>query len=150
LARRFALALAAVLLLDAPGVAVHAQGAPVTTVNVQGVSVHPVQYGFIYNSSLTTTDILLQDGSRGELWMFEGSAGQCTEIIMKSGDFDAYLVLRQNAPFGAIVAEDDDSAGGTDAHIHVRLPATDTYFITASSYSSGQVLGRYSLDLDRC
>jgi hypothetical protein len=150
LARRFALVLAAALLLGAAGGAAHAQGAPVTTVDVQGVPVHPVQYGFIYTSSLTTTDVLLQDGSRGELWMFEGTAGQCTEIIMKSSEFDAYLVLRQNAPFGAIVAEDDDSGGGTDALIRMRLPATDSYFVTASSYSSGQVLGRYTLDLDRC
>jgi hypothetical protein len=150
LARRFALALAAALLLGAPTLSARAQGAPVTTVTVQGVSVHPAQYGFIYNSSLTTTDTLLQDGSRGELWMFEGIAGQCTEIIMKSPDFDAYLVLRQNAPFGAMVSEDDDAAGGTDALIRVRLPETGTFFITATSYSSGQVLGRYSLDLDRC
>jgi hypothetical protein len=150
LARRLALALAAALLLGAPILDAHAQGAPVTTVDAQGVPVHPVQYGFIYNSSLTTTDVLLQDGSRGELWMFDGVAGQCTAIIMKSSEFDAYLVLRQSAPFGAIVAEDDDSAGGTDALIRVSLPATDTYFITASSYSSGQVLGRYSLDFDRC
>lgn len=150
MARCFALALAATLLLGAPTPGAHAQNPPVTTVDVQGVPVHPAQYGFIYTSSLTTTDVLLQDGSRGELWMFDGTAGQCTEIIMRSSEFDAYLVLRQSAPFGAIVAEDDDSGGGTDALIRMRLPATDTYFITASSYSSGQVLGRYSLDLDRC
>jgi hypothetical protein len=150
LARRFALALAAAWLLGAPTPAAHAQGTPVPTVDVQGVSVYVAQYGWTYNSSLTTTSILLQDGSRAELWMFEGVADECTEIIMRSSEIDAYLVLRQNAPFGETIAEDDDSGGGSDAGIHVRLPATDTYFITATSAGSGQELGRYTLDLDRC
>ena len=149
MARRLALALATALLLRSLGEAAYAQGTSVQIVDVQGVPVYVAQYGFTYNSSLTTTS-MLQDGGPGEVWMFEGLTDECSEIIMRSTEFDSYLVLRQNVPFGAIVSEDDDSGGGADALIRVRLPATDTYFITASSYSSGQVLGRYSLDFDRC
>jgi hypothetical protein len=144
------LALAAAVALIAPTPAAHAQGAPVTTVNVNGTPVHPAQYGYIYNSSLTAGDVRLQDGSRGELWMFEGLAGECAAIIMNSTEFDAYLVLRAGAPFGESVAEDDDSGGGTDALIRVRLPRTGTYLVTATTFGEGQALGRYSLDVDRC
>jgi hypothetical protein len=150
LAGRFALALAAALLLGAPREAVHAQGTPVPIVDVDGVPVYVAQYGWTYNSSLTTTSTLLQDGSRGELWMFEGVADECTEIIMRSTEVDAYLFLRQNVPFGEIVAEDDDSGGGADALIRVRLPATDTYFITTTAATPDQMLGHYTLDLNRC
>jgi hypothetical protein len=150
LARRFALAFAAALLLGTRGEAVLGQGTAVPIVDVEGVPVYVAQYGWTYNSSLTTTSTPLQDGGRGELWMFEGLADECSEIIMRSSELDSYLVLRQNVPFGEIIAEDDDSGGGADALIRVRLPATDTYFITATSATSGQELGPYTLDLDRC
>jgi hypothetical protein len=150
LARRFALALAAAVLLGTPAPAAPAQGTPVQIVDVECVPVYVAQYGWTYNSSLTTTSTLLQDGRRGELWMFEGMADECAEIIMMSSEFDAYLHLRQSAPFGETVAEDDDSGGDADALVRVRLPATDTYFITATLAPSGQALGRYTLDLSRC
>ena len=59
-------------------------------------------------------------------------------------------MLRQGAPFGAEVAKDDDSGGGTDVLIRLRLPNTGTYFVTATTFGEGQALGRYTLDLDRC
>lgn len=80
------------------------------------------------------------------------SAGDMLAITLRSGDFDAYLVLTNSA--GEVVTEDDDSGGRLDAMIRVEIPADDTYTITATSFrahrSDGQVsaTGAYQLTVE--
>jgi hypothetical protein len=148
--RLLAMALAG-LVLAAPAVNVYAE--EVTVLNIGGVPVSVTRVGTHNTSTLSARNgdtVKLNDGSRGEIWGFEGQAGQCVDINLSSPDFDPYLVLRFGAPFGEEVATDDDSGMGDSAHMHGRLPATGDYYITVTSSGSGEDDGKYSLDVNGC
>ncbi|HLI27260.1 MAG TPA: hypothetical protein VKZ60_09325 [Chloroflexota bacterium] len=122
---------------------------PVETVVVEGTPVHPAAYGFVYYSALTPRDVALRDGSRAELWMFDGTAGDCAELVAHAEAFAIYLILRTQAPFGTVLAEATGASGG-EARLQLALPSTGRYFVTVTSVGSGEALGPYTLDLDRC
>jgi hypothetical protein len=63
------------------------------------------------------------------------------------GNLDAYLGLMD--PADEVIAEDDDSAGGTDAQISIRLPETGTYIIiaTRNGIDAGTTGGSYTLQI---
>jgi hypothetical protein len=118
---------------------------------VDDVSVMWLCYGLNLQAALSRDSVRLRDGSRGDFYMFDGQAGECVEITMRSGDFDTYLALRDGAPFGTLVAAADElDHDELLARIRAQLPRASTYFITASSSGSGEVLGAYTLDLQRC
>ncbi|MDY7013233.1 MAG: trypsin-like peptidase domain-containing protein, partial [Cyanobacteriota bacterium] len=87
-------------------------------------------------------NILPADNSVFDLYSFEGRAGEVVNITMNSSEVDAYLILV--APGGDDIAQDDDSAGGTNARIVATLPVDGTYWIVANSYQAGE-LGSYTL-----
>jgi hypothetical protein len=128
--------------------AVTAQTA-VETVLVDGIPVHPAAYGFVYYSTLSPSDLALRDGSRAELWMFDGAGADCVEAVGRSEAFPVYLVLRDGAPFGPLVA-DSPGAVGQGARLRVTLPRAGRYFLMVTSVGRGEALGAYVLDLDRC
>jgi hypothetical protein len=102
--------------------------------------------GQTVNSELSADDQKLEDNSFYELWVFQGQAGSRVTITMRSGDFDAYLTIRDTAaePLG----NDDDSAGGTDAQVTVTIPANGRIAIVANSLGEGET-GRYTLQIVR-
>jgi len=65
-------------------------------------------------------------------------------IEMRSGDFDAYLMLFDAALTPPPIAEDDDSGGNLDAMIVANLPA-GSYIILANSATLTAVTGSYAL-----
>lgn len=87
----------------------------------------------------------LGDGSPATVYAFEGTAGERVRITLQSREFDAYLLLADDA--WNLIAEDDDSAGGTDARLIVELPATGRYFIIANALYADEA-GRYTLSLE--
>jgi hypothetical protein len=123
------------------------------TITFDGYLVHPIQYGELYYSAVLRDAPPLPDGSHGEMWLFEGAAGDCAEIAMRAAVLDALLVLRYAAPLGDYIAVDDDSFGGSAAIIRKRLPETGPYFITATAAGGGPRAGEYWLrlrQLDSC
>ncbi|RLB42076.1 MAG: hypothetical protein DRH12_06565 [Deltaproteobacteria bacterium] len=76
-----------------------------------------------------------------DLYNFEAEAGEHIIITLESDDFDAYLTLSGPQEF---FAEDDDSAGGTNAKLDVTIPASGIYEIEVSSARPSGV-GNYSL-----
>jgi hypothetical protein len=86
-----------------------------------------------------------------QLYTFSGSAGDTVTITMKGdGNLDPYIGLID--PNDNVVAEDDDSGGGTggvDAQISIRLTESGTYVIAAtrSGIDQGDTVGNYTLDL---
>jgi len=125
--------------------------APVITVD--GLTVHPIQYGELLFSTIVPDAPPLPDGSHGELWRFEGTAGDCAEITMRGELLDALLVLHYAAPVGDYIAVDDDSFGGMAAQILKRLPETGPYYIIATSAAGRPRTGDYWLRLrqvERC
>lgn len=84
-------------------------------------------------------------GGYEDLWEFEAHAGQDVMIEMHSGDFDAFLELRD--PAGTLVQENDDGGTGTDALIIAHLGRAGRYRIIARSYGTAQSTGVYDLSV---
>ena len=61
---------------------------------------------------------------------------------MSSTAFDPYLYLISSG--GTVLAQDNNSGGGTSARIRLNLPSSGTYIIEADSYLANG-LGAYSL-----
>lgn len=111
-----------------------------------------ISVGQTLTGTLATSD--QRSPSRGasyfaDLYTFGASAGQRVAVALTSSAFDAYLYLI--GPSGAIVAQDDDGAGGTNARIppgggFLTLPATGTYTVEVTSYSPAAV-GGYALSM---
>ena len=80
------------------------------------------------------------------LYVLDGNAGEQVTITMTgAGNLDSYLGLLN--PAGDVIAEDDDSAGGTNAQISIRLPEAGRYTIVATrtGIDQGSTVGNYSL-----
>ncbi|MET0623332.1 MAG: Calx-beta domain-containing protein, partial [Pyrinomonadaceae bacterium] len=111
----------------------------------------PISFGQTANGTLSTTDCraVNQSGSYADRYTFGGTAGQQIVISLSSAAYDTYLYLY--APNGTLAASDDDGGGNTNSRIPAvsgafTLPATGTYTIEATSFTSG-VTGPYALTL---
>ena len=102
--------------------------------------------GQTISSELSADDQKLEDNSFVERWNFQGQAGSRVTITMRSGDFDAYLIIRDSA--GESIGNDDDSAGNTDAQVTITIPANGRITIVANSLGEGET-GRYTLQVAR-
>jgi hypothetical protein len=84
-----------------------------------------------------------------ELWQFDGNKGDRVRITMTgSGGLDPYLGLIDGAT-EQVLAEDDDSAGNSNALIDMTLPVSGSFVIVATRYDfdQGTSQGQYSLEL---
>ncbi|MBN8590864.1 MAG: PPC domain-containing protein [Anaerolineae bacterium] len=77
---------------------------------------------------------------------FEGSAGDEIRIILNSSEFDAFLTLETLD--GEQLANDDNSAGESDAQIDFILPEDGTYVIQVLDAFGGES-GAFSLTLNQ-
>ncbi len=89
-------------------------------------------------------------GKRYDAYVFSGVEGQRIQVIMRSGDLDAYLEI--GAPgddFSALASDDDGLAEGTDSRLTFTLPETGDYVVRAQPLDpAGR--GLYALEvLDR-
>lgn len=84
-----------------------------------------------------------RSASKGDLYRFNGTAGQRITLALNSTNFDPYLFL--TGPSNTVLREDDDSGGNLNSRIsNFVLPVTGTYIIEATAFAStGR--GPYSL-----
>ena len=125
-------------LVPIPGGLATVSGCVVTVVTTgQGVSIA---------GALAATDCQApsKSTSRGDVYMFTGAAGQTVTITMSAG-FDTFLNLI--GPDGSVVASDDDSGGGTNSRIALRLATAGAYRIEATAFSASD-LGAYTLTVN--
>jgi hypothetical protein len=105
------------------------------------------------NSSLTSDDCDLGDGTRYDTYSFNGTAGQQISATLTSTDFDAYLFIGFfDGQDVVILGEDDDGGGGTNSRIPSgsglgTLPFTGTYYVFANAFDPADTLGNYTLTL---
>lgn len=104
----------------------------------------PITVGQSLNSSLTTSDCKLSDGTYVQKFDLQLTAQTAVQIDMSSSTIDSYLLL-QNATTGAVVDENDDDGGQQNARITRLLPA-GRYIIYANTFGAG-VVGAYSLSV---
>lgn len=111
--------------------------------NAAPVATKIVLNGVPITGTLTSADETLSDGSFFKVFQFEGRAGQKVVIDMRSTEIDPYLVLFD--PRSNKIAEDDDSAGDSNARISTTLPTTGTYTFYTNSYEVGDA-GSFTLN----
>ncbi len=86
----------------------------------------------------------LDSGEFGDLYVFDGTAGQTVHVEMASTDFDTFLGLVTPAEEAI---ENDDFDGSTDRSVvELTLPETGRYRIVATSYAAAES-GAYRLTL---
>lgn len=64
------------------------------------------------------------------------SSGESLDVQLVSGEFDAYVEVR--GPDGDVIAEDDDSAGGTNAQVSIPVYDTGIYTVVVKSFEDGE------------
>lgn len=101
-----------------------------------------LQPGATVSGELRQGDAKLDSGEFVDAYSFEGRAGDRASLSMRSSAFDPYLLI--NGPGDFAQENDDAEAGDTRAGLEVRLPATGTYRVRATSYAPGE-RGPYSL-----
>jgi hypothetical protein len=109
----------------------------------------PINVGQTLNGSLISGDCQLSDGSFVDFYIFSATSGQQIAVNLDSTAFDTYLLLI--GPDGNLIAQNDDSGGGTNSRIpantgFLTAPTTGTYLIGANSFRAGET-GSYSLRL---
>ena len=98
------------------------------------------------DGELTSSSERMNDDSRFNSHIVSGSEGDTLNLTMQSQLFDAYLFVFDSN--GNVLAEDDDSAGGTNAGLSVTLPADGDYVVVANSVGN-EALGPYTIELRR-
>jgi hypothetical protein len=78
-------------------------------------------------------------------YSFTATAGQQVSIQVTSDAFDSYIYLI--GPDGRIMAQDDDSGGGTNSQIQLSIPADGTYIIEVTSFNINS-LGSFTLRIE--
>lgn len=97
------------------------------------------------DAALDSTDCLLPNGARADLWKLNVAVDTMVQIDMRSAEVDAYLVLFDETG-STVLAENDDGGGGvngTDAQIVTTLTA-GAYLVMATTYGGGD-RGAYTL-----
>lgn len=95
-----------------------------------------------HSGQLLTSDCVSRGQFYTDRYAFEGVAGQNVTIDLSSLQFDAYLILRDQAQ--NILRENNDGGGGTNSRITFTLPTTGLYFIDATTNLENQI-GSYSM-----
>src|SRR5262249_42566028 len=108
-----------------------------------GCGTHTLGLGQQCPSELGQNSTQARDGSRIELWQFEGSAGDCVAVDMSANQFTPYLQLIRGTPTGPGVAQGENA-------IRATLPSGGTYYVKATSAGAGYRAGAYTVRLDRC
>ena len=96
--------------------------------------------------NLTTADCIMDDGSEAHVDYYELRIVTTTyvDIYMESTTMDPYLVLLDDED--NVIDEDDDSLGGFDSWIQVKL-TPGTYYIAATSYTARET-GAYIVTVE--
>jgi hypothetical protein len=90
---------------------------------------------------------VLDDSTHFDTWTYTGRRGDKIAIVMRSSQFDPFLILSRQTPAGRqTVRTDDDGGGGTDAQISLQLPADGEYVILANAVAKTD-LGDYTLEV---
>ncbi|MBD3887331.1 hypothetical protein IFO70_37795 [Phormidium tenue FACHB-886] len=89
--------------------------------------------------------ILASDGSRYQIYEFQGGDGQTVTILLESQQFDPYLIV-VDAQGNKLGENDDAFSDSLNASLTLMLPAAGQYRVIANAVdASGQ--GQYRLTI---
>jgi hypothetical protein len=107
-------------------------------------SLGPLALGASISGNLTITSCQYIDNTFADMYQVTLDGGTTIDLRMNSSDFDAYLVVLDAK--GNLIAQDDDSGGGTNARVIQQLGA-GTYFVLAKQFANYYPSGKYTLSL---
>ncbi len=100
------------------------------------------------SNMVETVEGQITDARYYDLWTIDAHAGETVVITAETlnGDLDIYLGL-MTPDQRTVLAEDDDSLGGTNAQITYTFPTSDNYVIITTRYGldAGNTRGAYRL-----
>lgn len=108
----------------------------------------PAEPGTWLTGQLDDSDPMLDDRTHYDMWALSGEQGERYVVTMESDEFDAFLMIA--GPLEgeiSVLAEDDDSAGGTHARVEFVVPRTGSYAVIANSVFPAE-RGSYRVRLD--
>ena len=91
---------------------------------------------------ITYTGCQYIDNTFADLYQMNLTADATIDLRLNSSEFDAYLVLLDSK--GAVIDEDDDSGGNTNARI-TRSLAAGTYYMVVKPFGDYTSHGAYTL-----
>jgi hypothetical protein len=94
---------------------------------------------------LEAGDSVVGDSTYADVYTFRAARDGQVRIDLRSGDFDAYLIVK--SANGSTLATDDDGGDGTNSRITLPVHAGETYRIYANSYGDDRATGLYRLSL---
>ena len=99
------------------------------------------------DGEITDEDASNGGTSRYDAYSVQLTEGQRIQVVLRSGDFDAYLEIgNEDTPFVSL-AEDDDGLGeGFNSRLLFEAPTTGTYVIRARPLS-GDDRGAYDIEM---
>jgi hypothetical protein len=112
----------------------------------------PITVGSITAGQLAPGDISMSNGTFADDYSVMLTAGVPVTVVLRGGpsttmpgsNLDVYLILMQN---GVEVEHDDDSAGNLNSRIVFTPPATGMYTLRATTFSSSNAMGSYTLQV---
>jgi len=113
-------------------------------IDAAALGVLQLKIGERVEGTLGPKDLLWSDGASYDLYQIRATGGTRASIRLTSLSVDAYLLVIDER--GRLIAEDDDSAGGTNALVTFVAPSDGVYSIIASSFSQGEQ-GRYAIEV---
>ena len=96
------------------------------------------------SGTLSYTACQYTDATFADVYQMTLAADTTIDLRLNSGDFDAFLVVLDAK--GDLVAQDDDSGGGTNARIQQSLVA-GTYYVFAKPFANYYSQGQDTLTL---
>jgi hypothetical protein len=123
-----------------------AQSAGVKIGDLEKRSWPAISLGRSISGNLTASDVMRDDKTYADGFLYTAEAGETATITLRSPDFDSWLIL--DDPNGDKFEYNDDGGGGRDSRIVVTFPHAGRYLILANNVSPGST-GRYTLSVDR-
>lgn len=106
-----------------------------------------IRMGQSIQGTLDTGSLKLDDGSYYDLYRYDSPGNETVVVVLNSSAFDAYLMAGtlDNGNFKSL-GMDDDSGGGTDSRLEIRLDAPGAYYFRANTILAGET-GAYTIRL---
>ena len=106
------------------------------------VRAQAVRQGIASYGALESGDDILDDGEYCDYFSFEGHAGALAVVVLRTEEFDPYLIVR--APSGEQIDNDDHEGDASRSLVTFPMHEDGIYTVGVTSYEAGEV-GAYSL-----
>ncbi len=110
--------------------------------DVGGIPAVELRAGVAGQGKLERGDRTLDDGEYCDFFTFEGTAGALAVVMLRTNDFDPYLIVR--GPDGEQIENDDYEGNANRSVVTFPMQQSGTYTIGVTSYAAKEI-GSYSV-----